>query len=169
MPDLGGWEPYVAVTLALVVMAIVGMQATTIGPWYRALDKPPWQPPDWLFGPAWTTIYIFIAVAVGQAWNNGSSSDQQTLLWLVGINFVLNMLWSILFFTLRRPGWALVEVVFLWMSILILMISFHRYHVPSAWFLLPYLAWTTFASVLNLSIVRRNGAAPRFSASGSES
>ena len=150
------WYPYAATTAALVVVAAAGILATEIGPWYRALEKPSWQPPDWAFGPVWTTIYCFIVVSVGHAWNAAPAGAHGAILWAVGVNFVLNMLWSALFFKLRRPLWALVEVVPLWLSIVAMVVIFARHDTLAAWLLAPYLLWVSVAAWLNLTIVRLN-------------
>ena len=152
----GGWTPYVVSGLVLVVVAVAGGLATDVGPWYRELNKPSWQPPDWLFGPMWTTIYGFIIASVGQVWNHSPSEAHAAILWVTGVNLVLNVAWSYLFFTFRRPTWALVEVVPLWLSIVAMMVVFAPYHPPAAWLLLPYLAWVSVAAYLNLTIVRLN-------------
>jgi len=150
------WQPYLLTAVALLLVALVGRWATDIGPWYQELDKPPWNLPPWVFGPVWLTIYLFITASVGQAWSHGEPADRQTLLGLVGVNFVLNMLWSVFFFKLRRPAWALVDVVALWLSSALLMVEFHGYHPLSAWLLLPYLVWVSVAAALNASILKRN-------------
>ena len=157
---MSGWAPYVITALGTVAMALAGIVATDIGPWYRALRKPSWQPPDWLFGPAWTTIYVFIVAAIGQGWNHAPAELRGTIFWLVVVNFVLNALWSTLFFKLRRPDLALVEVVPLWLSIAALMVLFADFRPLAAWLLLPYLLWVGFAAFLTLTIVRLNGARP---------
>jgi len=150
------WIPYALITLAMVLVAIAGMWATDIGEWYQNLIKPSWQPPDWLFGPAWTTIYICIIAAVGMAWNRGPSESHATIIGLLVVNFALNIVWSILFFKLRRPDWALIEVVLLWSSVLSLIVYFKDINPLSSWLLLPYILWVTFAAYLTLTIVRLN-------------
>ena len=150
------WIPYAVTTIAMVIVATAGIFATDIGPWYRELIKPSWQPPDWLFGPAWTSIYICIIFSVGMVWNRAAEEAQTTIIILLLINFVLNILWSFLFFKLRRPDLALLEVVFLWLSIVSLIVYFKDIHVLSSWLLVPYLVWVSFASFLTLTIVRLN-------------
>jgi benzodiazapine receptor len=140
-----------------ILVASVGATMTDIGPWYQGLAKPSWQPPDWLFGPAWTLIFALAALSAATAWRD--APDQASREWMVGlfaINGVLNILWSALFFRLRRPDWALVEVAFLWLSVLALILLLRRYSRLAAWLLSPYLAWVTFAAVLNLAMVRLN-------------
>jgi len=150
------WTPFVVTALAMVVVAVSGMLATDIGQWYRNLIKPSWQPPDWLFGPAWTTIYICIIASVGMVWNRSPANLHALIIFLVVVNFLLNMLWSLLFFKMRRPDWALIEVVFLWLSVLSLIVFFKDVHALSSWLLLPYILWVSFAAYLTLTIVRLN-------------
>jgi len=141
---------------ALVVAAGIGMWSTDVEGWYRRLEKPSWQPPDWLFGAAWTTIYCFMVASAGMAWNAADAQQQSVLLWLIGINLILNILWSVLFFKIHRPDWALVEVVGLWLSILFWIIYTYSIHTLSAWLLAPYLLWVSVAAFLNLTIIRLN-------------
>ncbi len=146
----------VAAALALAT-ASLGGALTDIGPWYRGLAKPAFQPPDWLFGPAWTLIFALCAVAGAHAWNRAYGSHQRRrVLTLFAANAVLNVGWSLLFFHWRRPDWALVEVAFLWVSILALIVVLGRQAPRVRWLLAPYLAWVSFASVLNAAIVRLN-------------
>ena len=151
-----GWAPYIVATAVLLVVAVVGALATDVGAWYRELNKPSWQPPDWLFGPMWTIIYCFIVAAVGQVWSHSPPGAHGAILWVTGVNLVLNVAWSYLFFTFRRPSWALVEVVPLWLSIVAMMIVFAEHRPLAAWLLSPYLAWVSVAAYLNLTIVRLN-------------
>lgn len=144
-------------TLAAVVVMAAGGFATILGPWYEALRKPAWQPPGWVFGPAWTMISILTVIAAVLAWRRAETLAMRR--WLVvafALNGGLNFLWSVLFFTLRRPDWALVEVVFLWLSILSLVILCGRLSRLSGVLLLPYLLWVSFAAFLNWTIVGLN-------------
>ena len=148
--------PYAVTAGALVVVGGVGAGATDIGPWYRDLNKPSWQPPDWSFGVIWTTIYLFIIASVGLAWNAAPASAHPGIALAVGVNFVVNTLWSVLFFKLRRPSWSLIEVVPLWLSIVWMIATIAPHHTLAAWLLAPYLAWVSVAAYLNLTIVRLN-------------
>ena len=135
----------------------VGGVMTKIGAWYQGLIKPSWNPPNWAFGPAWTIILGLAAWAGVLAWNGAPDrAGHIRIAVLFGVNIVLHMAWSPLFFNLRRPDWALIEVPFLWLSILALMIGIAPFSVLGAWLLLPYLLWVGFAAVLNLTIVRIN-------------
>jgi tryptophan-rich sensory protein len=144
-----------AITTVLVLG--VGGWMTTVGPWYENLIKPRWTPPNWIFGPAWTVILGLAAWAGVLAWTNASDRTGQLLVVvLFGVNILLHMLWSPLFFNLRRPDWALLEIPFLWLSIVALMLGLAPLSPTASWLLLPYLLWVTFAAFLNLRIVRLN-------------
>ena len=134
---------------ALTAVAIAGLGGvlTEIGPWYRGLRKPSWQPPDWLFGPAWTVILGMAAAAGVLAWNGAAdTAGQVRVLLLFAANAVFHVLWSPLFFRWRRPDWALAEVPFLWLSILAMVIWLAPYSTTASWLLVPYLVWVTFAA-----------------------
>jgi tryptophan-rich sensory protein len=144
--------------LAAITIAGLGGLMTEIGPWYRALRKPSWQPPDWLFGPAWTVILGMAAWAGVLAWNGApDGAGRLTVVVLFAINGLLHFLWSPLFFRFHRPDWALVEVVFLWLSILALIVGLAPFSVAASWLIAPYILWVSFAAFLNLTIVRLNG------------
>jgi tryptophan-rich sensory protein len=146
---------YIAILLSVLVGGIGGA-ATDIGPWYYQLQKPSWQPPDWLFGPAWTTIYILTSIAGVKAWRRANEVQRRYFLGALLLNLVLNLLWSLIFFASQRPDIALLEVVPLWLSILLMMILVRGYSPVSTWLMLPYFAWVTFATYLNWTIVQLN-------------
>ena len=151
------WLPVLGAAAAAILIASLGATMTDLGPWYQALKKPSWQPPGWLFGPAWTLIFALAAASGVTAWRNAPTENQRE--WVIGlfaINGTLNVLWSMLFFRLQRPDWALIEVVLLWLSVLVPIIVFARYAKMASALLVPYLAWVTFAALLNWEIVRLN-------------
>ena len=149
--------PIVIAALTTVFVLGVGGSMTTIGPWYQNLRKPKWNPPNWVFGPAWTLILGMAAWAGVIAWTRALNWDEQLrILALFGVNIVLHMLWTPLFFNLRRPDWALIEIPFLWLSIVALMLGLAPLSRTCIWLLMPYLAWVTFAGFLNLTIVQMN-------------
>lgn len=150
------WLPYLMTAAAIVPMAIAGMAATDVGPWYQNLRKPKWNPPDWAFGVVWSSIYVLIIASIGLAWNRADEVQQTALLWVTGVNFVLNALWSLVFFKWRMLGWALVEMTLLWISIVVLILAVFPYSNLSGWLLTPYLAWVTTAFLLNTSIYLKN-------------
>lgn len=144
--------------LGALAVAVLGGLATEIGPWYRSLAKPSWNPPDGLFGPAWTLIYALTALAGVEAWQAARDRPQRRVLAsLFIVNGCLNILWSLLFFRLRRPDWALLEVGALWLSIVSLLVYCGRLRRRTIALLLPYLVWVSFAALLNASIVSLNG------------
>ena len=149
--------PILVAAVAALVVATLGGAATDIGPWYFALHKPSWQPPDWLFGPVWTLIYALAAMAGVIAWRHARTPAQrQRILVLFAANALLNVLWSEIFFKLRRPDWALIEAVPFWLSIGVLILVLAPISATASRLLLPYLAWVAFATVLNLAVVRLN-------------
>lgn len=143
---------------AALALIVLGGLATEIGDWYRQLRQPPWKPPDWLFGPVWTTIFVLSAAAGVLAWQalEGDTRGRRRLIVAYALNGALNVLWSLLFFRWRRPDWALAEVGLLWGSIAVLVWLSWRAAPSSAVLLLPYLAWVGFAALLNAEIVRLN-------------
>ena len=150
--------PVIVAVGVAVFLGVFGGLMTPIGPWYKNLHKPPWQPPDWLFGPAWTIILGLWAWSAVLAWHAAPDADARAdVLILFGVNAVCHALWSPLFFRMRRPDWALVEVVVLWASLVALVIGLWPISHLAALLNLPYLLWVSFASVLNRAIVRLNG------------
>ena len=140
-----------------VIVAGAGAFLTELSPWYYALRRPSWQPPDWLFGPAWTVILGLASLSLFLALRQSQDRDGRLLiLGLFVLNGVLNVLWSPLFFKLRRPDWALAEVPLLWLSILLPIVLLWPVSWIGSLLLLPYLAWVSFAAILNLTIVRLN-------------
>lgn len=147
----------VAVVWALLLGA-AGGALTPLGPWYYDLIQPGWKPPDFAFGPAWTTIFALSAYAGVRAWH-GSNTDAERRLVVVlfAVNSLANMVWSLLFFTLQRPDWSLLEIVPLWLSIVALMIGLKGRHPHVVLALSPYLMWVSFAGFLNKAVVDLNG------------
>ncbi|UMY15817.1 TspO/MBR family protein [Methylobacterium organophilum] len=153
----GGLGPPVVAALAALVVAVAGGLATVTDAWYRSLRVPDWKPPDWAFGPIWTVILALTAGAAVIAWNaDDSFAARVVLVWAYAINGVLNIAWSVLFFRLRRPDWALTEVAFLWLSIAVLVLVTGRAAPAAGAMNLPYLLWVGIAACLNLRIVRLN-------------
>ena len=148
----------IAATAITVLVLALGALTTDIDSWYRDLRKPAWNPPNWVFGPAWTIILGLAAWAGVAAWLHArDDGDRLRVGLLFAVNIALYSLWTPLFFNLRRPDWALVEVPFLWLSILALVIGLVPMAPVAGVLLLPYLLWVTFAALLNLVIVQLNG------------
>jgi tryptophan-rich sensory protein len=123
------------------------------GAWYEGLSKPPWRPPNWLFGPAWAVLYTLIAVSAWLVWQ---AAGFGTALIVWSVHLVINAGWSWVFFGLRRPDLAFGWILLLWASIAATIAAFAPVSALAASLLAPYLAWVSFAAVLNLSIWRRN-------------
>ena len=126
------------------------------GDWYKGLKKPSWRPPDWLFGPAWTVLYLMIAIAGWLIWRDFGFGDASGAFTLYFLQLLLNMLWSPLFFGLKRPDIAMAELVFLWVSIAMTIAAFWSLSETAALLLVPYFAWVTFAGALNFALWRLN-------------
>ena len=141
---------------AALLVAAVGSTMTDLRPWYRALRQPGWSPPDWAFPVGWTTVYVFTVAAGVTAWRAARAGERTTLLTLFAFNAFLNVLWSLLFFRLHRPDWALVEVVVFWLSIVALVVVAARRSRTARLLLLPYLGWVSFAGALNAAVVSLN-------------
>lgn len=149
--------PVVIAAIAALLVAILGATITDLGPWYQALEQPAWRPPDALYGVAWTVIYALIALAAVTAWRGvPDTGHKDMLIGLFALNGFLNILWSLLFFRMQRPDWAMIELVALWISILVLIVVCWRYSKLAGLLLVPYLAWVSFAGALNWSVVRLN-------------
>ncbi len=143
--------------LGALLLAGAGGLLTDVGPWYHALRKPRWQPPDWLFGPAWTVILGLAAWSAALGWVSAPGPGERTLVVvLFGCNALFHLLWSPLFFKLHRPDWALAEVPLLFLSVAVLIVALAPFSVLASALLAPYLLWVGFAAWLNLTIVRLN-------------
>lgn len=150
--------PILVAAVAATFIAFLGGTITDLGPWYQALAQPSWAPPRAAFGVIWTAIFALTATAAVAAWR--AAPDSRSADWLIGLfalNGALNILWSILFFRLHKPDWALLELVFLWLSVAALIRVCLRHSRIAALLLLPYLVWVTIAGLLNYEIVRMNG------------
>lgn len=138
--------------------AYLGSAVTTpkIGGWYADLAKPSFNPPNWIFGPVWTVLYLSMAVASWLVWRQRGWIDAKLPLSLFGIQMGLNVVWSWIFFGSENPGLAFAEILLLLAAITATMVSFwHRSKLAGMLFL-PYLAWVTFAAVLNFAIWQLN-------------
>lgn len=153
--------------LAPTLAAMIGGAATgkTLDGWYRTLNKPKWNPPNWLFPVAWTILFTVMGIASWLVWREGrsgreedlsTSPEAKTALKIYGVHLVFNTLWSIIFFGMRKLGWAFVELLILWNLVAATIVSFYRVKPTAGLMLIPYLLWTTFAGILNLTVWRMN-------------
>jgi len=129
--------------------------STSVTTWYPTLIKPEWTPPDWVFGPVWSTLYAMMAVAAWLVWRRRGSETQQALR-IFALQLALNVLWSVLFFGLRLPGVAFAEIILLWLAIGVTARVFGRISTSAGLLFLPYFAWVGFAAILNFAIWRLN-------------
>lgn len=128
----------------------------TPGEWYQELDKPAWNPPGWLFGPVWSALYTLMAVAAWLVWKCGGFAAQRVPLSLFLLQLILNAAWSPVFFGLERPGLAFGVILLLWLAIAATLNAFRSVNRTAAWLLAPYLAWVSFATILNGVLWRMN-------------
>ncbi|WP_111668764.1 TspO/MBR family protein [Algoriphagus litoralis] len=128
---------------------------TSIESWYATLNKPSWNPPNWLFGPAWTVLYILMGVACYLIWKSDHPL-KKPLLKLYGVQLILNALWSPAFFGMESPLMGLLVIIPLWIAILLCIIQFRRVSPVSSGLMVPYLLWVTFATSLNTAILILN-------------
>lgn len=140
--------------VALVALAALFGAQFEPGPWYEGLRKPPLNPPNWVFGPVWSLLYIAIAIAGWLVWRARPASAKPLALW--GGQLVLNAVWSLLFFGLHRPGVALVEILLLLALLIVTTVSFFRVRALAGLLLVPYAAWVSFAAYLNAGLWHLN-------------
>ena len=153
-------NPWAKLILLLLASAGAAVLGATFGPgtapdaWYKTIIKPAWNPPSWIFGPVWTTLYILMAVAAWRVWTKGSVAlaTRHSAMWIYAAQLLVNASWSALFFGLQSPILALVCIVIMWALIVTTIIRFKPIDNAAAWMLVPYLAWVSFATVLNATI-----------------
>jgi translocator protein len=148
---------FYSLVLTLSVGVIAGLAtASNIGGWYSTLSKPGFNPPNWIFGPVWTLLYILMGLALSLIWKQPASNRRSNALWLFFVQLFLNFIWSFLFFYFHNTGLALVDIIILWIFIILTIISFSRLSKTAAWLLMPYICWVSFASILNGAIYHLN-------------
>lgn len=149
----------ISVLIPVGIGAISGLfTASNVKTWFVTVAKPSFNPPGWLFAPVWTTLYIMMGIAFFLVWKNETiqKSIKQKAIILFAIQMVLNFLWSFIFFQQHEIGWALVDIVLLWIFILLTIFSFAPISKTAAWLLVPYISWVSFATILNFAIWQLN-------------
>ena len=149
----------VSLALAFSAAAIGGyFTSSSVTTWYVALAKPMLNPPSWVFAPVWTLLYALMAIAAALVYERSAEAPRLTrqALAVYGVQLVLNALWSYVFFGMRDPALALVVIAGLWLSIVSTVSRFSKINRTSAWLMMPYLAWVSFASYLNLMVAILN-------------
>ena len=158
MFDRNSWLSLVPFLLACFAAAGVGSVATSgsVKTWYPQLNKPEWNPPNWVFGPVWTILYAMMAISVWLVWRETGWAGAKLPLTLFAIQLFLNTMWSILFFGMHAIGAAFADILLLWMMIVATAVAFSSVSFLAAWLLIPYLTWVAFASYLNFRIWQMN-------------
>ncbi|MDO9375386.1 MAG: TspO/MBR family protein [Ferruginibacter sp.] len=148
----------VSLLIPLLTGAVAGFFTNSgVESWYAVAKKPSFNPPNWIFAPVWTLLYILMGIALWLVWKKEEPvPGKKQALWWFGIQMLLNFCWSFIFFYAHQPGWALVEIITLWVAILCTIIAFRKLSTAAAWLLVPYLLWVSFATVLNYSIWKLN-------------
>lgn len=140
-------------------VAFLGSAVTTpsIDGWYAGLNKPFFNPPNWLFAPVWTTLFVLMGIAAYLIWKNGENNqDVKRAIKFYFSQLVFNFLWSFIFFYLHLPLIAFIDIVILWVLIFLTIKNFKKISASAAYLLYPYLIWVSFASILNLAIIVLN-------------
>ena len=154
------WQQWLGLLFSLLLVfaaaAAGGLASASAGSFFMELDRPLWAPPAWLFGPAWTVLYLLMGLASWLVWRRGGFSDARLALTLYGVQLVLNGLWTWLFFVMRSGSLAFVEIIVLWILILATIIAFWRKNKLAGLMLVPYLIWVAYASALTFSLWQRN-------------
>ncbi|MGF1462661.1 MAG: TspO/MBR family protein [Maricaulaceae bacterium] len=153
-----GWIPLLVAVAWAFALSTLGSTLTDLGPWYQALEQPRWKPPDLAFPFVWTTIFALCVFAGLIAWTEAPSrAARARVVGLFALNSALNTGWTVLFFVLKRPDWALWEVGFFWLSIGALMVAFWGYARLSSALLAVYFVWVGYAATVNWGVVALNG------------
>lgn len=148
--------------LAIAIPLMVGFTSgyftiTGVGSWYQTIQRPSWNPPNWIFGPVWTTLYILMGIALFLVWKaDVSVKVKNYAILLFAIQLTLNFFWSFIFFNQQQPGWAFAEIVALWIFILLTIFAFAKINNTAAWLFVPYISWVSFAAILNYTIWQLN-------------
>lgn len=153
---------YLQIALFIIISELAGIigsvfTVSSVQTWYTTINKPSFNPPSWIFGPVWVTLYAMMGVASYLVWQKWSESGiAKIALVIFFVHLVFNALWSILFFGLQNPMLAFFEIIILWIMILALIILFYQVDKRAAYLMVPYILWVSFASVLNFYIWRLN-------------
>ncbi len=148
-----------SLALPLGLGSIAGLfTADAVPEWYETLNRPSFNPPNWIFGPVWTTLYIFMGISLFLIWKQNASKGRNLAIFVFLLQLALNFGWSFIFFYFNMISFALIEIIFLWITIVIMLVLFYRIKPMAAYINIPYLLWVTFATILNASyyLLNRN-------------
>jgi len=149
------WIKLIGAILFCQAAGLIGSIFTVQGvnTWYLTLNKPSFNPPSWVFGPVWTTLFLFMGISLYIVWNRSKNQESRKIAIIFFIiQWVLNILWSLFFFALQNPFLALIEIIILWIFILLTIIYFYKISKWSAYLLIPYILWVSFAAFLNYNL-----------------
>lgn len=150
----------VKLIISIIICQLAGIigsffTVSSIPEWYSTLQKPFFNPPNWLFGPVWTLLYFMMGISLYLIWVNKDQLEKKVII-IFGTQLFLNTIWPIIFFGLKTPFWALIEIIFLWIAILLTIIESYQISKKAAYLLVPYLLWVSFAAILNLFLWQLN-------------
>lgn len=145
------------IAISIIACLLIGYAggfatASSLSDWYLTLNKPIFNPPNWIFGPVWTVLYILMGIALGMIWQQQPSSERNMAMVMFVIQLVLNLGWSFIFFYFKNLLGAFIEIVILWFFIAVCIGLFYKLKPGAGYLLIPYILWVTFASILNFSI-----------------
>ena len=151
----------VKLILSLVICQLAGFIGSifttpAISTWYASLNKPSFNPPNWIFAPVWISLFLLMGISLWLVWQKEKKKNISTAFVFFSIQLVLNAMWSAFFFGMQNPLYALIDIALLWLAILATILSFWKISRPAAYLLVPYIVWVTFAAVLNFYIWRLN-------------
>lgn len=149
---------FISLTIPLLVGAVAGFFTSAgVKGWYAAASKPFFNPPNWIFAPVWTALYIMMGFALWLVWKKETrKAVKQTSLILFAVQLLLNFAWSFIFFYAQQPGWAFVEILAMWIAIMLTIVWFGKISPGAAWLMVPYIWWVSFAALLNFYIWKLN-------------
>ena len=143
----------ICIAIPMVIGSLSGLAtAGAIDNWYAQLTKPSFTPPNYLFGPVWTLLYVLMGISLFLVWKSPAGSERTTAITIFAIQMALNFAWTFLFFYFHRPGTSLIEIGLLWITIFFMIVAFSRIDKTAALLQIPYILWVSFASVLNGAI-----------------
>ena len=149
---------FISILIPLLVGGVAGFfTASGVEGWYATANKPWFNPPNWIFAPVWTVLYILMGFALFLIWKSQVANQfKQTALILFTVQLTLNFFWSLIFFKMQQPGWAFIEITAMWLAIIFTIFWFGKISSTAAWLLVPYICWVSFAAVLNYAIWKLN-------------
>jgi len=145
---------YIKLVISIAIPLFIGFigsffTSSSVDTWYKTLKKPDFNPPNWVFSPVWTLLFILIGLSFYIIWKNNFGGKKVLLLNIFFTQLFANLIWSLFFFGLRGPFWALIDIIVLWLAILVNIIVFYRVSKPAGILLVPYILWVSFAALLN--------------------